>query len=153
MATEKNISVEQAYNICLFFYEALWASIEPKLVIVSEDSSVCHMLFFTDVCLGFECSAIWMEAVFRIKKIPKIEQRKGEPLTVDDSFLCTVEFCRLCTELYNWDLRYILNVLASMRARPQNHHFEWTTWQESVDRSFKYPNYWDLNWNDELDRR
>jgi hypothetical protein len=85
MTTEKNISVEQAYNICLFFYDALWASIEPKLVIESEDSSVCHMLFFTSICTGLECSANWMEAVSRIKKIPKIEQRKGTPLTTENS--------------------------------------------------------------------
>jgi hypothetical protein len=150
-SNEKKITVEQAFNICLTFYNDLWPSIEPKLPGLNHDAAVVHDLFFTNTCIGFECSGEWMEAVFRITKISKIEQKRNLMLTEKEAFLCVVEFCKVCKELFKWDLGYILNLLDSMRSDPLKHSFEWSIWKQAVERSFTMQtNDWNLDWNAKL---
>lgn len=148
---EKRISIEQAYNICLVFYNDLWPSIEPKLPELNAKASDEHQLFFLSICTGLECSAQWIEAVFCITKIPKIEQKKGLLLTEGEVFLCVVEFCEVCKELFKWDLGYILNLLDGMKLKPREHSLEWMIWKQAVGSSFRMKtNNWDLDWNAEL---
>lgn len=147
--SDKKLSIEQAYNVCLIFYLELWPSIKPHLVELDPDASSVHELFFLSICSGLECSALWNEAVFRIKKISKMEQRKGLMLTAEETFLCTIEFCKVCRDLYKWDLRYTLNLVESIKINPENHPFECSIWKDAVDRSFKMTSYCALDWTRE----
>ena len=76
-AKKEGVSVEQGFNVCLLFYHFLWPTLELKTLELAEGASTAHMLFFVDVCMGFESSSEWNDAIFRIKKIPKDEQRFG----------------------------------------------------------------------------
>jgi hypothetical protein len=149
-ADMRTLSLVQAYTVCLHFYNELWPSIEPKLVEFDVDAASVHELFFLSICTGIECSALWIEAVFRVKKVPKKEQRKGLSLTVDETFLCTIEFCQVCKDLYKWDLGYTLNLLSSMLVNPEKHSLEWSIWRNEVNHVFTMTSYYDLDWTREL---
>jgi|GEM_PF-5003060 len=147
--SKKGISVEQAFNICLIFYNRLWPSIEPKLHDLDHDAAVVHDLFFTSTCSGFECSGEWMEAVFRITHVPKSEQKNRLLLTEEEVFLCTIEFCKVCKDSFNWDLKYILYLLDAMQSDFQKHSFEWSLWRQAVERSY-IKTFFHIDWNSEL---
>lgn len=145
---EKNISIEQGFTICLNFFSSLWPSMEPKLQDMGHEESIINELFFLDVCMGFECSAQWNEAVFRITKVSKQDQRKGLKLTEKETFLCAFEFCRIYDKIFKFQLSYILNLVQSMLDHPSQHALEWGLWKKWVDSSFKSSFYFDINWND-----
>lgn len=147
LSQEKKISVEQGYNICLTFYNSLWPSVEPRLSQLDTESFDAHQLFFLSICTGLECSDQWIEAVYRISKTPK-KQQKELILTESEVFISVVNFCEICKEQFHWDLDYILNLLNEMKLIPQEHCFEWALWKQAVESSFKRKeNFWNLDWN------
>lgn len=148
LSLEKKFSVEHGYNICLIFYHCVWPSVQPKLPELSQDSAIVHDLFFTSICLGFECSAHWFEAVSRITHVPRINQ-KELLLTEEEICRCTIEFCKICKEMYEWDLGYILNLLDAMESNPQTHSYEWTLWKKAIGESIFYT-FYHLEWNAEF---
>ncbi len=87
MAKKKGVSVEQGFNVCLLFFNDLWPLMKPKMNELNREDSAIFKLFFLDVCMGFESSAQWNEAIFRIKKIPKDEQRFGAHRQISRSVL------------------------------------------------------------------
>jgi len=144
---ERNISIEQGFNICLLFFNDLWPSTEPKLTKLDGDEATVNELFFLSVCMGFECSAQWNQAVYRVTKIPKEEQKKGFKISEKEVFLSMFEFSKIYNKIFKFKLIYVLNLLESMLAHPMDYYFEWSTWEGAVDYSFKTTDFVHLNWD------
>ena len=144
---ERNISIEQGFNICLFFFNYLWPSTEPKLAKLDDEESTVNQLFFLHTCIGFECSAQWIQAVYLATKIPKEEQKKGFKLTEKEVFFSTLEFNKIYNKVFHFKLIYVLNLLESMLTHSMDYYFEWSTWEGAVDYSFKTTDFVHLNWD------
>ncbi len=150
---ERRFTVEEAYTIGLSFFLDLWPQIEPVTLTFDEHAEVSHELFFTSSCWYDETSAQWNRAVFRVTKVPKGNQRE---LTMpwETMFLCTVEFCKVLSELYDWDLNYTLQLLDSMQKEPEKHAKEWGIWR-NVMRGIVTGRYtlFNLDWFDRMPQR
>ncbi len=148
--TPEKISVEQGFNVCLLFFNHLWPFIEPKTAEMDEETALLHVIFFCDICMGFESSAEWNEAIFRVKRIPKEEQKKGLMLSEEDLFLCSIEFFNFCNEKFELKLQYASNILESMRTNPKNYSLEWSLWKKAVADSFNTYVVSKFDWLQEL---
>ncbi len=128
---ERKFTVEEANTIGLSFFLELWPQIEPVTQTFDEHAAVTHDLFFTSSCCDDETNAQWNRAVFRVTKVPKGSQ-KELTMTQEEMFLCTIEFCKVLSELYDWDLNYTLQLLDSMQREPEKHALEWGIWNSNV---------------------
>lgn len=133
---KKKFSVLQGFNVCLLFFDYLWPLVEPKTAELDEETALLHVIFFCDICLGFESSPRWNESIFRVKGIPKEEQKKGLMLSEEDLFQCSIEFFNFSNEKLELKLQYTSNLLESMKTNPQNHSTEWSLWKKAVADSY-----------------
>lgn len=141
------LSVEQAFTVCIVFFINLWDLIEPELP-PSDPSPYkeiyeIHELFCNTICSTAasgpypEGHAEWNEAVFKIKKITKKNQKQLK-LTINELFLCMIEFCKLYSKRYELNiiefcqsksyygeyesnLHFLIQLLESMKQDPKNH--------------------------------
>lgn len=147
--SKETFSIEQGFNVCLLFYIYLWPLIEPKTLEMDRERALLYTIFFCDICMGFESSARWNEAIFRVKKIHKKDQRELK-LTEEELFLCTLEFFKFNNELLDSKLDIAAKLLESLRANPQNHPQEMSIWKKAVADSFKTYVLKKFDWSREL---
>ena len=147
------LSVNQGYKIGLTFFIDLWPLLEPKvkeLDVDESDTLIMHELFFYEVCSGFESSAEWIEAVSRVKYVPR-EQQKQLGLTETELFSCALEFCKLHNERWKNILDYTVRHLESIQRHPEQHPLEWDIWKKTREHIGMYPgSFYDVDWSVEL---
>ena len=131
----EQFSVVQGFDIATLFFTFLWPSLEAKFPEMPEDDVAVYGIF-TDVCLGFETSAEWNKAIYRLKKIRKDDQEKIK-LSAHDLFLCSIEICKIQSARFEGaSYDYLINWLQDMLSYPKKHTFEWSIWQKAVKESF-----------------
>ncbi|MFS8564299.1 MAG: hypothetical protein LVR00_08365 [Rhabdochlamydiaceae bacterium] len=156
-AFDGTFSMEHGFNITLYFFNYLWSFFKEEIKIREALSPHdCHEIFFRDVCMGFESSPHWNEAVSRMKGIPKEKQRSLR-LTEKEVFLCTVEFCKLWNEIFREriagsNIDALQHLLESMQTKPEQHAEEWAIWEKAIRDSFNTGITY-LDWTDELPPR
>lgn len=136
IALKDGFSVEQGFNVCLLFYNYLWPVIKPRVEALGEEAFVVHKLFFLDVCMGFECSGDWNEAIYLETGVHKEAQKIGFKLSEQKLLSCTAEFCKLYNEIFKGQLGYILQILESMEANPDSYPVEWPLWKKALIDSY-----------------
>ncbi len=129
---EQEFTVEQGFAVSLIFFLRLWPLVEPQALLLDGDKPVTHDLFFREVCLGYETSAEWNEAVFRSTGIPRENQRDLK-LTEEGLFLCAIEFAKFHNERWNSEIDFTVHLLESMKKDPKYHYKEWTVWKKAKD--------------------
>ncbi len=150
----ETFSVGQAYIICTYFFPHLWSLIEPR-VIEEEHLHGYYSFFSIIICTGDKHYgdapyAEWNEAIRRALHIPKEEQRTLQ-LYLSQVFSCVIEFCKLYNERYDFKIKYIVDLLESMRKDPKNYKAEWAIWQEIVTAVVdKQMNNDEFDWSSEL---
>lgn len=143
---EQTFSVEQGFAIGLIFFLDLWPLVEPQALLLDGDKPVLHDLFFRDVCLGYEVSAEWNEAVLRVTGIPRESQRNLK-LTEKDVFLCAIEFAKFYNERWESSIDYTVHFLESMKKDSKNHQKAWAVWQKAKDDFMSgRTTFYDLDW-------
>lgn len=147
---EQAFSVEQGFAISLIFFLRLWPDIEPQALLLDDDKLITHKLFFRDVCLGYEVSAEWNQAVFRATEIPKENQRSLK-LTEKDVFLCAIEFAKLHNEHWESEIDYTVHFLESMKKDPKEHQKAWAIWKKAKEDFMSgRTTFYDLDWSAEF---
>lgn len=148
---QETFTVEQGYKIGLIFFLDLWDLLEPDVKELEGDNTlIVHELFFREVCLGFEASAEWIEAVFRTKHVPR-EDQKQLKLTEPELFACSLEFCKLHNERWEHILDYTVKYLESMQDYPEMHSSAWAVWEKAKnDVVSQRTTFYDIDWTAEL---
>jgi hypothetical protein len=152
-SAEEKFSVEQGFSICLHFFLSLWPMFEAETLDPVTEKKSAHEIFLLFVCMGDECSPHWNEAIFRVKKIPK-EEQKTLKLNSEELFLCTLEFCKFWNEIFHErvaesNIDSLQRLLESMLASPPTHIFEWELWQKATNAGLEV-SVATFDWNDEL---
>lgn len=148
--TNQKFSVEKGYDISLIFFLSLWTLIEPEIKVFHKSAFFTNVLFFHEVCSGFEVHAEWNESVYRVKKIPK-ENQKSILLSESEVFLCALEFCKLFNERFESQLPYTVNLLEGMQKDPNFYNKEWSLWKNAIDRVMnQHKTLGDFDWSAEL---
>lgn len=150
MSSEQELfSVNEGYKIGLHFFLRLGPLLETKAKDLEGDL-VVHDLFFCEVCSGFEASAEWIEAVFRVNHAYR-QELKLLQLTETELFACVIEFCKIYNERWENVLAYILSQLESMQTNPEQHSLEWDIWKKAKEHAIAYPeSFDDVDWSAEL---
>jgi hypothetical protein len=127
MQMVERFTVEEGYAISLMFFLELWTLIEPVIAVTTIDLNT-YILFFREVCLGYEASAEWIEAVRRATGFSRMEQ-KTLKLSDGQLFSCAIEFCKLHNERWDSEIDYAVQFLDSMKKDPDKHRREWDLWE------------------------
>ncbi len=113
-------SVVQSFDISTLFFNYLYPSLEAKFPEMSEDDVTVYEIF-TCVCKGFETSAEWNKAIYRLKKIRKDDQTNIK-LSPCDVFLCSIELCKIHSARFEeGSYSYLIHLLEDMHHYPENH--------------------------------
>jgi len=131
----EQFSVVQGFDISTLFFSYLWPSLKAKFPKMPEADVEVYDLF-TFICMGFETSAEWNKAIYRLKKIRKDDQINMK-LSARDVFFCSIELCKICSARFEeGSYSYVINLLEDMNNHPENHLFEWSIWEKAVEDSF-----------------
>ena len=137
-STEKEVSVEQGFNIVNLFLMDLYFLIEPKAK--KED---CFDDCFILLVYGYEYPAEWNEAVFRVTKISK-EQRKKINIPLEIIFSCLIEFAKIFHKRWDYTISYLINILEAISKDPHAFPAEIKLWKEVVDDSYGIRSLWNV---------
>lgn len=137
-STEKEVSVEQGFNIVNLFLIRLYFLIEPKAK--KED---CFDDCFILLEYGYAYPAEWNEAVFRVTKIPK-EQQKKINVPIEIIFSCLIEFAKIFHKRWDYTISYLINILEAISKDPHAFPAEIKLWKEVVDDSYGIVSLWNI---------
>jgi hypothetical protein len=148
--TTPQFSVERSFGIAIFFITHLWPLLEKEFSNMSEDDIFVYGLF-SDVACGFETSAEWNKAIYRITKIRKKDQ-KNIKLSEKDVFFSLVELAEIHDARYvKGSISYLIDLLRNMLIEPKKYLSEWSVWTKTVNE-INNPTYtfFGFNWLDDL---
>ena len=132
---KEQFSVVQGFDICTLFFNYLYPSLQAKFPEMSDDDVTVYEIF-TGVCMGFETSAEWNKAIYRLKKIRKDDQATIK-LSARDVFFCSIELCKIHSARFEeGSYSYLIHLLEDMNNHPEQHLFEWSIWEKVVLDSF-----------------
>ena len=151
-STEKEVSVEQGFHIANLFFIDLFCISRPKEEELGSDSIILEY--------GSSYPAEWNEAVFRVTKIPKCQQ-KETLISLENLFPCLMEFANIFHKRWELGASYLMNWLESMQKDPEAFPSEMQLWKNAVEGSYSvrslrheamgdpYP-YEEFDWESEL---
>jgi len=144
----EKFSVEQGFDICTIFLALSWHSLKVKISEMSENDALAYQMF-SSVCMGFETSAEWNKAIYKIKHIRKQDQRHLK-LSEHEVFLCSIKLCEIHnTRFVEGSLNDLITRLKRMYTDPTNYFTEWSLWQKAIKDSFSV-SFYSFSWEEDL---
>ncbi|MEK7339397.1 MAG: hypothetical protein WBD50_04090 [Candidatus Rhabdochlamydia sp.] len=148
-STEKEVSVEQGFHIAMLFFQDLYPLVAPHF---SQDPKEQTILSLHEIVLtwGYEYPAEWNEAVFRLTKIPKWQQKEIN-IPIEILFPCVIEFTKIFHKRLKYELNYLMNLLEAIQKDPDGFPIETRLWKKAIKDSYSARTlHVDFNWNSEL---
>ncbi|VHO04427.1 hypothetical protein [Candidatus Rhabdochlamydia sp. T3358] len=148
-STEKEVSVEQGFYIAMLFFEDLYPLVAPHF---SQDPKEQTILSLHGIVLtwGYEYPAEWNEAVFRLTKIPKWQQKEIN-IPVEILFPCVIEFTKIFHKRFEYRLDYLMGLLEAIQKDPDGFPIETRLWKQVIKDSYSARAlHVDFDWNGEL---
>lgn len=151
-STEKEVSVEQGFHIANLFLMDLLFVIKPKEEDLGSGSIPLEY--------GFSYPAEWNEAVFRVTKVPKCQQ-KETLIQIEVLFFCVMEFINIFHKRWEPGASYLMNWLGFIQKNPNAFPSEMRLWKNAIEGSYSvrslryeavgdpYP-YEEFDWEHEL---
>lgn len=148
-STEKEVPVEQGFNIAMLFFEDLYPLVTSHF---SQDPKEQTILSLHEIVLtwGYEYPAEWNEAVFRLTKIPKWQQKEIN-IPIEILFPCVIEFTKIFHKRLKYELNYLMNLLEAIQKDPNGFPIETRLWKQVIKDSYSVRTLnEDFDWDCEL---
>ena len=161
------LSVEEGFAVCASFFMNLWLILDPTDSLVEVEPYGTYYLFCQIEC-GEGISgpapsghAEWNEIVFRVKHVPK-DQQKTLKLTTDEVLLCMLEFCKLYNKKYKlWGVQHndesnlflIIDILNSVQKNTKENKSARVLFQDSIASVINgFYSHFSFDWDDIFDK-
>lgn len=154
ISSEKELSIEQAFTVCVCFFVDLWDLIDPMLPSPKDEGiHASHYLFCRIVCLEAMSDvdavspAAWNEAVYQSMNIPK-ENQKNYKLSLEEILECMIKFCKIYNHKCESELKFLIDLLESLKQDHRNYPKEWLMLKKIFAKVLRDQiNIMDFDWN------